>query len=138
MNHNNPRKHHYLPECYTKAFTNSQKQLWKRKKENNKTTVCTPAQIGYEIDTNKIRTKETLSLNGLEDFYYVEKNAFKKQENNYTNTLVKVIKYSDSPIVIDKFKYHLFLETLLTIKRRNPQSRNAIINAYSEKYNSHK
>jgi hypothetical protein len=136
MDINQPRKHHYIPECYLKAFANGQKQLWKRNFDNNKTTICSPAQVGYEFDVNKTRTEEILVLNGLNDYYHVEKWSFEKQENNYTNILAKAIKFSDSSITIDKYKYRLFLETLLTIKRRNPATREIIINGLIDGYNS--
>jgi hypothetical protein len=131
-----PKKHHYVPECYLKAFTNSQKQLWRRTKEVKKASICTPAQVGYEIDINKFKTEEILILHQLSDPNHIEKVAFRRQENNYQKTLSKTIKYADSPFIVDNVNYHLLLETLLTIKRRNPQTRKDIIIAFRKGYNA--
>ncbi len=126
---NIPRKHHYIPECYLKQFANSQKQLWKRKKNEQKVSPCTTAQICYEFDAFKLKTKETLDFNDVGDENYIEKYSFRKQENNYGKNISKIITYNNSTRIIEKNTYKLFLETLVTIKRKNPLTRNIIINA---------
>lgn len=131
-----PKKHHYVPECYLKSFSNNQKQFWKRSKDNKKCSICTPGQVAYELDTNRIRSNEILSSYGISDDNLIEKHAFTKQENNFPKILSKIRKYSDGPIVVDKQAYILLLETLVTIKRRNPQTRSEIIQAFIDGYNS--
>ena len=129
---NNPRKHHFIPQCYLTPFTDSKRKFWKKDKEGSKIYNVTPAQVCYEIDSNKIRTKNPILFDCNNDDYFIEKEAFKDQENNYGKTVQQVIRYSSNPILIEKTKYILFLETLITIKRRNPVSRTAIIDAFAE------
>lgn len=129
---NNPRKHHFIPECYLALFTNSKRTFWKMDKNGGKPISVSPAQVCYEIDSNKIRTINPVIFDNVSDEYIIEKQFFREQENNYGKTIREIIKYSPSPVLIDRDKYHLFLETLVTIKRRNPVSRSAIINAFSE------
>jgi hypothetical protein len=136
MSDSNPKKHHYVPECYLKSFGNTQKTFWRRKKDIAKATICTAAQVAYEIDSNKIRTEEYLMFNDISDHHYIEKFAFKKQENNYSKTLNQITKFSLSPLIIDKEKYRLFIETLVCIKRRNPSTRNMLIETFRQAYDS--
>lgn len=136
MDTNPPRKHHYIPECYLKSFSNLQKQLWRRSKDISKCSLCSPSQIGYEKNGNRIRTIEIFNLAKLTDENYIEKNAFRQMENNYPLILSKLISFSNSPIVIDENDCRLFLKALVTIKRRNPTTRNILIQSYIESYNS--
>lgn len=131
-----PRKHHYVPVCYLNQFTNSQKSFYKKRNDNGKISLTNPSKVCYELDTNRFRYSETMESNNIDDEYYVEKNSFKIQENNYGKIAGAITKFQIEPKVIDKDKYYLFLETLITIKRRNPTSRNEIIQAFKEGYNS--
>ncbi len=136
INSNSPKKHHYIPEGYLKFFSNTQKQLWRRNKESTNCSICTPAQVGYEKDGNRIRTKEIFNLAKLTDENQIEKIAFRQLENNYPRILSKLTYFSNSPIIIDKNDYRLFLKSLVTIKRRNPTTRNTLIKSYIDSYNS--
>lgn len=127
MSSNPPRKHHYIPECYLKGFGNAQKQFYRRSKKYSKTSICSPAQVGYEINLFTIKNDETLALNGLSDLNYIERFSFKKQENNYSKILLKIAKKSDFPLKVEKECYNLFIETLITIKRRNPTTKDILI-----------
>jgi len=129
---NVPSNHHYISQCYLKQFANHQRQLWKKKKDGINITRCTTAQICYEKDAFKIRTNETLSINSISDKNHIELHSFKKQENNYGKNIAQILKYSNAPTVIDKNAYSLFLETLVTIKRRNPFTRTIIVNSLLE------
>ena len=131
----NPKKHHFLPECYLKPFTGLQKRLWRKFNDHSKLYPVTPAKVGYEFDANKIRTANAILFNSLIDENFIEREAFKKQENNYGKTVEEVIRFSISPLIIEKSKYSLFLETLITIKRRNPVSRQLLINAFKNAIN---
>ncbi len=129
MNQQNPKKHHYVPECYLKEFCNKNNQLFKRKKDNLKTTACYPAQVCYDTDYFKFNLNEVSNLNDIKDAYIIERSAFKNQENQYRK-LVKKIKEVDEQIDIRLSidEYRLLLKTLLTIKRRNPSTRNQLLN----------
>ena len=133
---NSPKKHHYIPEVYLKYFANKQKQLWRRDKNKIKCSICTPAQVGYEKDGNKLRTKEMFELSELTDVYHIEKTAFKRQENNYPKVLSKINQYSTEPLVIGSSEYFLYLKPLVTIKRRNPTTRMHLTETYLNAYNS--
>lgn len=131
---NPPKNHHFVPKCYLNLFTNSQKKFWKKRKDNNRISETNPSKVCYEEYGNRFRTVQALHLNNLSDEYYIEKNAFKLQENNYDKILNPLIKFQDEPKVVNKDQYHLLLETLLTIKRRNPSSRNEILEGFREGY----
>lgn len=136
MNNALSKKHHYVPECYLKAFGNSQKLFWKRRKDVAKASICSTGQVGYEIDSNRMRTEEYLMFNNITDSLHIENVAFRKQENNYAKTLRQITKFSLSPLIIDKEKYRLFIETLVCIKRRNPSTRSLLLEAFREGYKS--
>ncbi len=121
-----PINHHYVPICYLKSFSNFQNQMWRRKKDKPKASPCSPSQICYEIDLYKIQKNETLLLNNIDDKYIVEKKSFEKQENRYRKILAEIVKFSTLPRVINKTDYHLFLEFLVTLKRRNPYLKNQL------------
>lgn len=136
MNSFKPLKHHYVPECYFKTFLNSQKQMWRKSNGTSKSYLCNPAQVCYEIGINEIKTPEILKNNQLVDSLHIEKYSFVKQENNYHKTVKKLIVHSSVPFAVSKDQYRLFVETLVTIKRRNPKTRTEIINAFTNGYNS--
>lgn len=131
---NPPKNHHYVPQCYLNSFANSQKKFWKLRNDNSRISETMPVKVCYEVDANRIRNKQFLEINHLEDEYFIEKNSFKYQENNFSKVLPTLIKFSKEQIIADKTKHQLFLETLITIKRRNPDSRNKIIQAFKEGY----
>lgn len=128
-----PIKQHYVPICYLKSFSNFQNQMWRRKKDKPNARTCSPSQICYEIDLYTIQKDETLLLNNIKDRYIIEKQSFKKQENRYRKILTEVVKYSTSPFIIDKTNYHLFLEFIVTLKRRNPFLKNHLASAFPKK-----
>ena len=129
-----PSRHHYVPECYQRGFANTNKQLWTRKKNKANASICTPGMFCYETDANKFKVQETMFFNNLIDQNHIEKNSFKKQENEFPRTRKLVTKFSLLPIIIAKDRYRLFLETLISIKRRNPQTRNFLIKKFTESY----
>lgn len=131
---NPPKDHHYVPKCYLKPFTNFQKEFWKKRMDYKKISITNPTKVCYELNTNRFRFNETLENNNIIDEYYVETHAFKYQENNYERIIGSLLKYQETPKIIDKLQYQLFLETLLTIKRRNPSSRKALIDVFMEGY----
>lgn len=131
---NFPTDHHFVPKCYLKAFTDTQKKLWKKRNDNSRINQVHPSQICYELNAYKFRTSQILKLNNLNDEYYIERNAFKFQESNYGKLLPSLIRYQEEPRVTNKMKYKLFLETLLTIKRRNPVSKNEILERFKDSY----
>ncbi len=130
----NPNKHHFVPEGYLKSFTDTKKTLWRRKKNETKVIQRTPGMVCYEIDGYTIRKNETLLLNKITDKLHIERNAFKKQENGYRKSMSKISRYTTIPILVDTQSQLLLLSTLLTIKRRNPSSREIITQAYYKGY----
>lgn len=131
-----PKKHHYVPECYLRQFTDSDGFFWVKDVKYSKVSKKHPSGVCYEINANKIRKKTSLEWYNISDEYLIEKEAFKFQENNYANYAEKISKYKSTINNISNFKYELFLETLVTIKRRNPKSRLAIIDAFRKSYES--
>lgn len=107
--------------------------MWRRKKDKPNVVLCTPSQVCYEIDLYTINHDETLMINNLKDKYVIEKEAFKKQENKYKPILLEIAKYSTIPRVINKDNYRLFIEFIITIKRRNPFIKNHLTNALPKK-----
>jgi hypothetical protein len=102
--------------------------------DNKRISETMPVKVCYEIDSNRFRTKQLMEINKLSDEYFVEKKSFNFQENNFAKALSLLSKFNNSQIVVDKRKHQLLLETLLTIKRRNPDSRRRIIQAFKESY----
>lgn len=131
---NPPKNHHFVPKCYLSSFTNSQNNFWKKRNDNGRLSLTNPTKVCYEPNANRIRTKQILHLNNLTDAYYIEKNAFKTQENNYGKIITKLLKFKSEPQIVNKIHYQLFLETLLTIKRRNPLSRFEIIEKFKASF----
>jgi hypothetical protein len=107
--------------------------MWRRKKDKPNASTCSPSQICYENDLYTIQKDETLLINNIKDRYIIEKQSFKKQENRYRKILAYIVKYSRSPFVIDKTEYHLFLEFIVTLKRRNPYLKNHLASAFPKK-----
>ncbi len=105
---NEPKKHHYVPECYLKLFTNSKKEFWKLNKTFKTIKVCTPGMVCYERDLFKIKKDETLVFNNILDRNYVEKDVFKQQENNYGKVIHKIIKFSQNSFVVEKIIFCCF------------------------------
>lgn len=124
---NEPAKHHYVPECYLKIFTNSKGKFWKLNKKYTSIRECSPGMVCYINDLHKIKKVETLIINNITDVNYVEKNAFKKEENNYGRIIHDIIRFSQDPFIISKKEYFLFLQMLVTIKRRNPSVRKDVM-----------
>lgn len=129
----NPIKQHYVPICYLKSFSNFQNQMWRRKKDKPNASICSPSQICYEIDIYTIQKDETLLVNNINDRYIIEKQSFKKQENKYREILAEIVEYSETPFVVDKTDYRLFLEFIVTLKRRSPFFKNHLASAFAKK-----
>ena len=134
----NPKRHHFVPECYLSQFTDSAGFFWVKDIKYNKVSKKHPSGVCYEINGNKIRKESSLEWYNIADEYLIEKEAFKIQENNYAKFATEISRYKSSVNNIDKKEYKLFLETLVTIKRRNPKSRLTIIEAFKASYKSEK
>ena len=135
---NEPKKHHFVPVCYLKAFTNAGKSFCKKRLDYGKITPATPSQVCYEEDGNRFNNENNLYFNGVTDEYHIEKHAFTLQENNYGLIILTITKHLTGPQVLDASEYHLFIETLITIKRRNPSWREGHIKNLREGYTSEK
>lgn len=133
---NNPINHHFVPKCYLNLFTDFQKKFWKKRVDNRKITETVPSKVCYLQNGYSFRDEQNIILNNLEDKYHVERHSFKYQESNYGKIINDVIRFSNTPIVVDKNRYALFIEMLVTVKRRNPSSKTSLINNFRESYKS--
>ena len=135
---NKPKNHHYIPETYLKSFSNHQKQLYQFRKDYKKFRLVSIAQICYEPNYFKINDTDLLKIFKIDDPNYIEKEYFKKQENNFQSLLKKLVQPGFNHFEISLSEISLFLETILTIKKRNPFHKSRIISAYKEYIKSEK
>ncbi|ACU60966.1 DUF4238 domain-containing protein [Chitinophaga pinensis] len=134
MKHNPPKNHHYVPVCYLKQFANLGGNLLKKRLDYDKIAITTPSKICYEIDGNRFNGAQSAYFNNVTDEYHIEKEAFKLQENNYGNIIVLITDFYKAPKILNGQAYRLFIETLVTIKRRNPSFRKALIENFQQRY----
>jgi len=132
----NPVDQHYVPKTYLKSFANLQKVIYQVKREYRKISQTTISKICYEPNYFTIRREETKLLNKIADPFHIEKNAFKKQENNYGKILKKITLASLKETQISRTEVRSFLEILITIKRRNPTVRKVLMENYLNYINS--
>ena len=133
-----PKNHHYVPKVYLKEFSNSFKQFFQKIKKHGNITIKSISQVCYEEYYFKLHKEDNLFLTKFKDHNYIEKNVFKKQENQYPKLLKKITFPSLSLISISKLDASAFLETLITIKRRNPTYRKVIIEDFKKMVTSDK
>lgn len=131
-----PNKHHFLPRTYLNAFTNSQKQLFQQRKGYIKIDPKSPKQICYIPNYFKYNSPEDLLFHKLKDHHFIEKEGFKKYENSYAKLLRKIITPSLYPITLKKSEILLFLEILISFKRRSPTYRKFVIKSFVDMVNS--
>lgn len=129
---NQPKKHHFVPVCYLKSFVNSEKSFWRKELKYEKMALATPSQVCYEIDGNRFNMENNIFFNNVEDEYHIEKHAFNSQENNYGRIILKIMGHQTGSQVLDPGEYRLFVNTLITIKRRNPSWRASLEKTVSE------
>lgn len=127
-----PKDHHFVPKVYLKEFANSQKQLYQLIKGNTNISIKSIGQICYKPHYFKFHLSDSLILQKIKDPNYIEKNVFKKQENLYPKLVKKItFPYLSSHSLL-KSETFFFLETLITIKRRNPTYREQIIEFFKK------
>jgi len=131
----NPHNHHLVPESYLKEFANeSSKRLQVyHKKFSKKSKPKTSAQIAYEIDAFTIKSDETLALFQIEDKYKIERETFRKLENNYPKILTKIKSTIGSVLYINKDDAIDLIGLLLSIKRRSHGFRTPFLDAEARK-----
>lgn len=125
-----PIKHHYVPKAYLKEFSNSQKNLFQKIKGDEIVSIKSIGQVCYKLNYFQLHLADSLFLEKLKDQYHIEKNVFKKQENQYPKLVRKFTHPSLRAFATSKSDALFFLEILLTIKRRNPKYRDKIIEDY--------
>ena len=130
-----PINQHYVPKTYLKSFANSQKILYQFKRRYRKISQTTISKICYEPNYFTIQREETKLLNQIKDSFFIEKNSFKKHENNYEAILKKLVIASINQFQLTKTEVRSFLEILITIKRRNPAIRNILTDNYRQYLN---
>ncbi len=117
---NKPSNQHYVPKNYLKEFTNFQKTFFSYTRGGNKDVPVTPSKVCYSRNYFDIQTEEMkVAYGGLEDAF-IEKEAFKFQENNYNKLIKPLLTFSNNPVSVTYSSLKIILETLATIKRRNP------------------
>ncbi len=104
--------------------------LWKKVIKYDHYKKVFPVQVCWELNANRIRDLNYPIFDGVEDPFVVEKTAFAIQENNFQKYLHPLIEFKKAPIKVAYSDHHLFLATLLTIKRRNPNTRRELINQF--------
>ena len=110
---------HIVPETYLKHFTDSSNQLWRYKiksKFPSKIKQAFPSQVCYKPNYFRIENKNVLTSLDINDKDYIEKEAFKKYENNYNNILAKITSHSSC---IPASEAPILINTLINIKARN-------------------
>lgn len=127
-----PKDHHFVPKVYLKEFSNSHKQLFQILKGYSNISVKSIGQVCYKPYYFRLNSNDRFFLHKIEDQNYIEKNVFKKQENSYQKLLKKITFPSLSSLLLNKSEVILFLETLITIKKRNPTYREQIIKELKE------
>jgi hypothetical protein len=131
-----PAKQHFVPRCYLKEFSDSQSKLFQLKRGSKKVNEASISAICRELNIYTIQLEETKLLNNISDQYCIEKRAFQKQENRYPRLLKKICTQSLTPFSVNRSEVRLFLETIITIKRRNPTVKRLLMELLKAKLNS--
>jgi len=130
--------HHYVPQTYLKQFANDQKKLYQLDKSSGMISPKTIAQICYQLSYYTIVKEETKLVNNISDPNFIEKKAFVRHENNYGKILPLLTVGHRSDFIADGDKVRLFLETLVSMKRRNPVFKQRVNNDSKNHYSSQK
>jgi hypothetical protein len=133
-----PKDHHYVPKVYLREFSNSQQQLFQVLKGKQKISIKSVSQVCYLSNYFKLHSLGSSLTYGIKDHHHIEKNVFRKQENNYPKLVKKVTFPSFTKCMLKTSEAFLLLETLMMIKRRNPTYRAYIIQSYKEYIRSEK
>jgi hypothetical protein len=116
----NPKKHHFVPECYLKRFAfDKNGELYKLRvkpyhwakkvKQANISSIC------YEPDFYTIEKQALLDRYKIDDPYYIEKFGFTYEQEFLTKILDALPKRE----IIGSLQYRKFLIMILDLKRRN-------------------
>ncbi|RIW12597.1 DUF4238 domain-containing protein [Algoriphagus lacus] len=131
---NNPRDHHYVPQCYLREFGNEQKLvclnlLLTLKGINVKFSFMEPRQICYIKDYYKIIKTDYFDLNKYHE-NHIELNAFSKLENQYRKVIQNIITKQE----VNLEDGLIICDFILNLKIRNP-SFNKFIDHHKERNN---
>lgn len=132
--HQHMADHHYVPQCYLKSFNNIQKNVFTLSKQGKKIISRSCAQICYTPNLYTLTTPFALSEYGVHEDH-IEKESFKIQENKYPKFLSELTKFSLNSFKIGESTIKLILETIATIKRRNPSFGNILKQHVLDSYN---
>lgn len=130
-----PIDHHFVPKTYLKRFTNSENFFWNLTLNYSTIQYKYPTEVCYKKYYFKLQSQDNWILPKINDPNIIEKLAFEKQENEYEKLLEKIIIVQPNS-GIEKSEALLFLETLVSIKRRNPTYREKVIPIFKEAINS--
>ena len=99
-----PNKHHFVPECYLKAFANSTKDFYSFFIRYKHIKYSSIGKECYEPNYFKITEEETFIFNEVKDPYEIENYSFKKQENEFSLLVNKFVEKNDKPFDVSKEK----------------------------------
>ncbi|MFD2966543.1 DUF4238 domain-containing protein [Sphingobacterium bambusae] len=123
MKPSNPTKHHYVPRVYLKRFADENSEFFQFSKQYKTISQKHISKVGYKHDYFKIQREETKLINSIQDEYYIEKNGFTQQENNFNKLASLVSQKLQISFEMRKIEVEILLQTIITIKRRNPSTR---------------
>ncbi|WP_144604315.1 DUF4238 domain-containing protein [Algoriphagus algorifonticola] len=115
-----PKKHHFVPECYLKEYSGG-KDLYcldlPLLLDRNKVSVkCkNPSQVCYIIDFYSINNVNFFDLSNY-NVYHIETLSFKKLENNYRKNVTSLVQN----LKLNSDQCIQFSDFILQIKIRNP------------------
>lgn len=126
----NPGKHHYLPITYIKHFTNKTGKVWVVGNNRNYPKQFHPRQICYLDDFYKQEKNGPFIFSSIDDPYYIEKNAFKNAENNYSKIINKLSLKNNDYTVLEIAEFIDLISIIFQFKRRNPNYKFILDNEY--------
>ncbi|MBB2950165.1 DUF4238 domain-containing protein [Sphingobacterium sp. JUb56] len=128
MKTGDPIDHHYVPRVYLKRFVDEDNYFHQLCKQYRSISRKTTRQVCYEKNYFKIQREESKIIRGISDDYYIEKNAFTSQENSYSDLADLISQKQEVSFKMTRSQLELLLATLVTIKRRNPTTRDSLTN----------
>jgi hypothetical protein len=133
---NQPIAHHYVPKVYLKAFADQRRHFFQLRKKYRRISRKSISQVCYTPDQFKIQRDETKLIHGISDPLYIEKHLFARHENAYGRLLEQLLNPGFADFAVEQDDIRLFLEILVTIKRRNPTIRKRMQDDTKTHFNS--
>ncbi|MDI9311852.1 MAG: DUF4238 domain-containing protein [Limnohabitans sp.] len=131
---NQPKKQHHVPKCYLQQFAdnNGNVYYWKHKQEKSTIKQINISGICYIKDQFTIHDDYIKKINE-NDAYIVEKKAFEEVENKYPKIIQNIIAYQTTPKALTEDDMHIFLEMIISLKRRSPIMKKQVSEIYTRR-----